>query len=133
MEKQQLFLLHDNAQAHRSILVKDFLAKNSVTTLQHPPNNPELGPATLHLFPRLKSALKERRLCDATEIINNATKELKRLSQEGFQEFIQHFYSAGRSAQLHKGTILKKCRLTALTFFITNLMYKLLVYLHIIH
>jgi transposase len=80
MENQQLFLLHDNAPAHRSILVKDFLSKNSVTTLEHPPNNPDLGPATFYLFPRQKPALKGRRLCDATDIINNTTKELKRFS-----------------------------------------------------
>ena len=30
------FLLHDNALTHRSILVNDFLAKNSVTTLEYP-------------------------------------------------------------------------------------------------
>ena len=30
------FLLHDNAPAHRSILVKIFLAKNIVITLQYP-------------------------------------------------------------------------------------------------
>jgi len=30
------FLLHDSAPVHRSVLVKDFLAKNNVTTLQHP-------------------------------------------------------------------------------------------------
>jgi hypothetical protein len=30
------FLLHDNASAHRSVLVKDFLAKNNVATLEHP-------------------------------------------------------------------------------------------------
>ena len=30
------FLLHDNAPAHKSILVKDFLAKNNVTTLELP-------------------------------------------------------------------------------------------------
>jgi len=29
------FLFHDNASAHRSVLVKDFLAKNNVTTLPH--------------------------------------------------------------------------------------------------
>jgi hypothetical protein len=29
-------LLHDNAPAHRSVLVKDLLAKNNVTTLQLP-------------------------------------------------------------------------------------------------
>jgi len=30
------FLLHDNAPAHRSVLCMDFLAKNKVTTLEHP-------------------------------------------------------------------------------------------------
>jgi hypothetical protein len=29
------FLLHDNAPAHRPVSVKDFLAKNDVTTLEH--------------------------------------------------------------------------------------------------
>jgi hypothetical protein len=32
------FLLHDNAPAYRLILVKDFLAKNNATTLEHPHN-----------------------------------------------------------------------------------------------
>jgi hypothetical protein len=31
------FLLHDNAPAHRSVLVKDFLGKNNVTAVKHPP------------------------------------------------------------------------------------------------
>ena len=39
------FLLHDNAPAHRSVLVKDFLAKNNVTTLNHPPYYPDMAPA----------------------------------------------------------------------------------------
>jgi hypothetical protein len=30
------FLLHDNVPAHRSVFVKDVLAKNNVTTLEHP-------------------------------------------------------------------------------------------------
>ena len=32
------FLLHDHVTAHRSVLVKDFLARNNVTTLDHPHN-----------------------------------------------------------------------------------------------
>jgi len=36
------FLLHGNAPAHRSVLVKDFLAKNKVTTLEHSPHSPGL-------------------------------------------------------------------------------------------
>ena len=31
------FLFHSNAPAHRSVLAKDFLAKNNVTALKHPP------------------------------------------------------------------------------------------------
>jgi hypothetical protein len=39
-----------------------------------------------YLFPRLKSASKGRRLCDAADIMKDTTEELKRLSQNGFQE-----------------------------------------------
>ena len=55
------FLLHDNAPAPRSVLVKDFLAKNSVTTLQHPTYYPDLASANFYLSPLLKSSLKGRR------------------------------------------------------------------------
>jgi transposase len=61
-------------------LVKDFLTKNNVTTLEHPPYSPDLAPADFYLFPQLISALKGVRFCDATDIIKNATEELKRLS-----------------------------------------------------
>ena len=33
------FLLLGNAPAHRSVSVKDFLAKNNVTTQEHPPHS----------------------------------------------------------------------------------------------
>jgi hypothetical protein len=39
------FLLLDNAPAHRTGLVEDFLAKNNVTTLEHPPYSLDLAPA----------------------------------------------------------------------------------------
>jgi len=73
------FLLHDNAPAHRSVLVKDFLAKDNVTTPEHPPYSPDLDPAEFYLFTRLKSTLKGRRFNDATDI-KNATVKLKNLS-----------------------------------------------------
>ena len=34
------FLLHDNAPAHRSVLVDDILAKNNVAELEHPLYSP---------------------------------------------------------------------------------------------
>ena len=82
-------LLHDNARAHGSVLVKDFLEKNNITTLEHLPHSPDLVPADFYMLPQLKSAIKGRRFCDATDIIKNATKELKRLPQNGFQECLQ--------------------------------------------
>ena len=72
------FLLY-NAPEHRKILVKDLLAQN-VTKLQHLPYSPDLVPTDFYLFPQMKSALKGRRFCDATDVIKNAKKELKRHS-----------------------------------------------------
>jgi hypothetical protein len=58
-------------------LGKGFLAKDNVTTLEHSPCSPDLVPADFYLFPRLKPALKGRRFCVTTDIIKNATEELK--------------------------------------------------------
>jgi len=69
-EKQRAnswFLLHYNAPAYRSDLVKDFLAENNVTTVEHPPYCLDMAPADFYLFRWLKSALKGRRLCNVTD------------------------------------------------------------------
>jgi hypothetical protein len=63
------FLFQDNAPAHRSVVVMDFLAKNNVTTLEHSPHTPDMDPADFYMFPRLKSAMRGRGLCDATDSI----------------------------------------------------------------
>jgi len=42
-------LLHDNAPAHRSVLVEDFLAKNSLTSVEHPPYSPDQTAADFYL------------------------------------------------------------------------------------
>jgi hypothetical protein len=64
-----------------------------VTTLENLLYSSHLAASDFYLFPWLKSALKGRRICDATEIIKNATEELKRLLQNGFKECFQHLYS----------------------------------------
>jgi len=66
-------------------VVKNFLAKNDVTTLEHPHYSPDLAPADLYMFPGLKSALKVRRINHDTDI-KNAMEELNRISQNGYQE-----------------------------------------------
>ena len=52
------------------------------------------------MFPRLKSALNPT---DATDIIKNATEELKRLSQNGLQGCFQHFYNCWQKLIVAKG------------------------------
>jgi len=74
-------------------LVKDFVAKKNVTTLEPSTHSLDLAPADFYLFPGQKSALKIRRSCAASPIIKNATEELKRLSKGGFQECLKHLYS----------------------------------------
>jgi hypothetical protein len=71
-------------------LLEDFLAKNSVTTLQNPPYSTDLAPAGFNWLLRLISTLKVQRLRDSTDTIKNATEGLKRLSQNGFQKNFQH-------------------------------------------
>ena len=52
------FLHHDNAPAHRSVLVKDFLAKHNVATLGASPKLSHLVAADFYLLPLVRSALK---------------------------------------------------------------------------
>jgi histone-lysine N-methyltransferase SETMAR len=94
--------LHGNAPAHRSVLVKDFVAQNNVTILEHPPYSPDLTATDFYLFPRLKSALKGRRFSEATGI-KNATQALKRLSHGDFQECFQHLYSRWQKYTVAQG------------------------------
>jgi hypothetical protein len=46
------FLPHDNAPERQMVLVKDFLAKSNVTTLEHPLYTPDLAPDDFYLFPQ---------------------------------------------------------------------------------
>ena len=93
MENQRLVISPRQCSSTPASFRQGFLTKANVTTLENPPYYPDLDPADFYLFPRLKSALKGRRCCDATDIIKNATEELKMLSQNGFQECFKHLYS----------------------------------------
>ena len=53
-------LHHDNAPAHTSHLVQQFLAKHGTAQLQQPLYSPDLAPCDFFRFPRLKKVLKGR-------------------------------------------------------------------------
>ena len=56
-----LCLVHDNAPAHKCVLVQDFLKEEKVVQLSHPPYSQDLSPCDFFLFPLLKKTLSGRR------------------------------------------------------------------------
>jgi hypothetical protein len=58
MQKQTWLLHHDNAPAHSSLLVREFLAKHETTVILQPLYSQDLVPADFILFPSLKSRWK---------------------------------------------------------------------------
>ena len=112
------FLFHDNVPAHRSFVVKDFLVKYNVTTVDHLPCSPDLASTNFYLFTGLKLILKERRLYYAADIIKNVMKELKRLSQNGFQECVQHLYTRWQKSIVAQKDHLKEIYLKLLNCFL---------------
>lgn len=54
-------LLHDNAPAHTSAIVSNFLKQEKVNVLPHPPYSPDLAPCDFFLFPKLKNYLAGRK------------------------------------------------------------------------
>ena len=50
-------LHHDNAPAHVSFLIREFLTKHETTVVPQPPYSPDLAPADFFFFPNLKSSI----------------------------------------------------------------------------
>jgi transposase len=72
-------LHHDNAPSHASLLVREFLAKQTVATLPQPPYSTDLTPPDFVLFPRLKPSLKGHHFGNDKNVqtaVRNAIKEI---------------------------------------------------------
>ena len=54
-------LLHDNAPAHISATVQEYLKESGLDVLDHPPYSPDLFPCDFWLFPRLREMLAGHR------------------------------------------------------------------------
>jgi len=51
MKNQKLVFPSQQCHGNWSVLVKDFLAKDNVETLEHPPYSSDLAPADFYFFP----------------------------------------------------------------------------------
>jgi len=78
------FLHHDNAPSHTSFAVREFLAQHNITTLPHPPYNPDLAPCDFFLFPKLKTHLKGHHFGTVEKVQAVVTRALNNISSEDF-------------------------------------------------
>jgi len=65
--------------------VREFLATNQITVLEHPAYSPDLAPSDFFLFPKIKGILKGRHFDDIDDIRSNTTAALKAIQQNQFQ------------------------------------------------
>ena len=86
------FLLHDNAPAHKTASVCQFLTRKNVTTLYHPPYSADLSLPDYFLFPKLKMKLKGLHFADVAEIQEAAIDELKKIQKQEFSATFQKLY-----------------------------------------
>jgi len=84
-------LPHDNAPAHTSHLVQQFLAKHGTAQLQQAPYSPDLAPCDFFLFPRLKKGLKGHRFEATEDISRNSVKTLLDIPKEEFAKCFQQW------------------------------------------
>jgi hypothetical protein len=74
-------------------IVKQFLAQQKVTVLDHPPYLPDLAPADYFLFPKVKSDLKERLFDSISDIQKAVTGTLNTFAKDNFYKGIQKLYN----------------------------------------
>ncbi|PNF41538.1 hypothetical protein B7P43_G12319 [Cryptotermes secundus] len=82
-------LHHDNARPHTADIVQEFLAKNKMAVVPHPPYSPDLAPCDFFLFLKMKIKLKGRRFDTAEEIQAETQTVLNTLTKKDFQDAFQ--------------------------------------------
>jgi len=65
--------------------VKEVLATEQTTVLEHPAYSPDLAPSDFFLFQNIEEILKRRHFDDTDDISSSTTAVLKAISQNQFQ------------------------------------------------
>jgi transposase len=82
-------LRHDNAPAHTSVILGEFLTKNNMTSVPHPAYSPDLAPCNFYVFSKMKPRLNGRRFVSIEEIQAESQQVLNMLTPEEFNECFQ--------------------------------------------
>jgi transposase len=82
-ESGSWYLLHNNAPAHSSDVVYEFLVKRGIPFF-HPSYSPDLSRADVFSFPKLKIAMKGTRFEAVSSIQHTVTRQLKAIRVQAF-------------------------------------------------
>ena len=98
---QNLIIHHDNAPAHRSFKVLQFLAKNNMTVIPHPPYSPDLAPCDFFFGWRVKDSTLLKRFK------RNRSGYLTQFQKGTSRDACNHGRNAGTTVFVQKGSTLK--------------------------
>lgn len=96
-------LHHDNVPAHTSLRVHEFLAKNSITLMEHPPYSPNLAPCNFFLFPKCKMLVRGRHLGAIETIKKEMTRLLKSIIEDALKRCFQQWKKRWQKCILLEG------------------------------
>lgn len=102
-ENNSWILHHDNAPAHSCLAVKQFLACNGTTVLEHPPYSPDLAPCDFFMFDRLKEPMRGDHLGSLERIKAESARILRCFSETDFQKCYQSWERRWRRCIVSQG------------------------------
>ena len=100
-------LLHDNAPAHKSAMVQEYLKESGLDVLDHPPYSPDLSPCDFWLFPRLEEMLAGHRFESRCGIGSAVYQCLQPIPKEDYRAAFQKWVDQCKICVEADGTYLK--------------------------
>jgi histone-lysine N-methyltransferase SETMAR len=84
-------LHHDRAPSHTAMAIQQFLVKNNIPIVPHPPYFAVLAPSDFCLFPTLKLCLRGLRLATVEDIKENSDARLRAIRKEDCHQCYNHW------------------------------------------
>ena len=100
---KDVLLHHDNASPHKTKIVKDYLEKQGLQVLPHPPYSPDLAPCDFWLFPTLKERLAARKFYRMQDLPNAVFSELRNIPKEDYAVAIDKWIAQLRTCIKRRG------------------------------
>ena len=85
--------LTDNAPAHASLGVQQFLGSTNTTVIPNSPYSPDHAPCDVFLFPKMKLKLKGRRFHSIKEIQTVSQTVMKTMKRNDFEKCFRSWKS----------------------------------------